>query len=168
MSQIIRKAVAQDQSAIWTLVQQAIKRRKEEGSRQWQDGYPNEEVIKTDILNAQGYVLIVDEMVAAYAAILLNDEPAYDDLVGQWLSQGTFVVLHRLAVSDDHLGKGFAEQMLKHTEKIALENDIVSVKADTNFDNGPMLYLFNKLGYSYCGEVTFRGGKRKAFEKLLK
>jgi hypothetical protein len=38
---------------------------------------------------------------------------------------------------------------------------------DTNFDNLPMLNIFEKLGYTYCGEVYFRGSARRAYEKVL-
>ena len=50
---------------------------------------------------------------------------------------------------------------------MAHNKGIPSLRADTNFDNAPMLHLFEKLGYKYCGEVTFRGTPRKAFEKKL-
>ena len=52
-----RKAINADLPQIWIIIQQAIQRRKEEGSNQWQDGYPNEEVIKNDLHNNYGYVL---------------------------------------------------------------------------------------------------------------
>ena len=48
---LFRKAEAQDLSQIWKILQQAIQRRKEEGSNQWQDGYPNPEVIQHDLNN---------------------------------------------------------------------------------------------------------------------
>ncbi len=38
---------------------------------------------------------------------------------------------------------------------------------DTNFDNTPMLRILEKLGYTYCGEVYFRGSARRAYEKVL-
>jgi hypothetical protein len=38
---------------------------------------------------------------------------------------------------------------------------------DTNFDNVPMLKIFNKLGYVYCGEVLLMGAPRKAYEKVI-
>jgi hypothetical protein len=31
-----------------------------------------------------------------------------------------------------------------------------------------MISIFEKAGYTYCGEVYFRGSPRKAFEKVLK
>ena len=44
-----RKAQQKDSNKIWTILQQAIERRKLDGSTQWQDGYPNEETIEKDI-----------------------------------------------------------------------------------------------------------------------
>jgi GNAT superfamily N-acetyltransferase len=167
MNYHFRQASASEAPQIWKIIQQAIVRRKNDGSEQWQDGYPNEDVIKQDITKGIGYVLIDDNIVAGYAAILFNDEPAYEQLKGAWLTNGDFVVVHRVAISDDYLGKGLAQKIFLFTEDLAKGNNIFSIKVDTNFDNIPMLKILEKLGYTYCGEVTFRGSFRKAFEKTL-
>ena len=167
MNYNFRKAASKDIPKIWDIIQQAIVRRKNDGSRQWQDGYPNEVVILQDIAQDVGYVLTDDNIIAGYAAILFNDEPAYEHLNGTWLTNEDFVVVHRVAISDDYLGKGLAQKIFLYTEDLAIENNIFSIKVDTNFDNIPMLKILEKLGYTYCGEVTFRGGIRKAFEKKL-
>ena len=52
-------------------------------------------------------------------------------------------------------------------EEFAIKYKVYSIKVDTNFDNKPMLHIFNKLGYTYCGKVYFRGQERRAFEKVL-
>ncbi|MGM5630735.1 GNAT family N-acetyltransferase [Apibacter raozihei] len=167
MKYIFRQAKSEDSAQIWTILEKAIQRRKEEGSEQWQDGYPNPSVIKSDIEDQHGYVLADNDTVIAYCALLVNDEPAYADIKGKWLTNGDFVVYHRVAVSEDYLGKGLAVKLLQCIEDFAREKNIYSVKADTNFDNAGMLRIFEKLGYVYCGEVYFRGGTRKAFEKKL-
>ena len=167
MNYHFRKASVSEVPQIWEIIQQAIVRRKNDGSQQWQDGYPNENVIKQDITKGIGYVLIDDNIVAGYAAILFNDEPAYEQLKGTWLTNGDFAVVHRVAISDDYLGKGLAQKIFLFTEDLAKGNNIFSIKVDTNFDNLPMLKILEKLGYTYCGEVTFRGSFRKAFEKTL-
>ena len=167
MNYHFRKATVSEISQIWNIIQQAIERRKNDGSQQWQDGYPNETVIQQDIAKGIGYILTDDNTIVGYAAILFNDEPAYEHLKGTWLTNDDFAVVHRVAISDDYLGKGLAQKIFLFTEDLALENNIFSIKVDTNFDNIPMLKIFEKLGYTYCGEVTFRGGVRKAFEKKL-
>jgi GNAT superfamily N-acetyltransferase len=156
-----------DADQIWHILEQAIARRKADGSDQWQDGYPNPQVVAEDIKNGYGYVLAAGDKIAGYVALLINDEPAYEDIKGKWLTSGDFVVYHRVAISDEFLGQGLAQQLLKHIEDYAAEKGINSVRADTNYDNKGMLRIFEKLGYVYCGEVFFRGGARKAFEKVL-
>ena len=80
MNYNFRKATALEISKIWQIIQQAIVRRKNDGSQQWQDGYPNETIIRQDIAKGIGYVLTDNDTIAGYAAILFNDEPAYEYL----------------------------------------------------------------------------------------
>ena len=163
-----RKATSADADKVWEILQQAIQKRKNEGSSQWQDGYPNPAVVAHDINNGYGFVLANGDDIAGYCAIIINDEPAYEAIEGKWLTNGDFIVYHRVAIAENYLGKGLARQMLRHIDEFALANNIYSVKADTNFDNNSMLALLEKTGYVYCGEVYFRGAPRRAYEKVLK
>jgi len=145
---ILRKAVANEAPIIWEILAAAIERRKADGSDQWQDGYPNKAVVADDLSKQYGYVLVEGKTIE-----------------GQWLSNEDFIVIHRVAIAPDHLGKGLVQTMLTYIEELAKEQHIHSLRADTNFDNAAMLHLLQKMGYHYCGEVMMRGGKRKAFEK---
>lgn len=167
MNHHFRKAVLAELPEIWAVLKQAIIRRKEDGSQQWQDGYPNQEVIQNDIAIGAGYVLTDGGTIIGYCAIRFNHEPAYADIKGKWLTNEAFAVVHRVAISEQYLGKGLAKKIFEYIEDIALNAHIYSIKADTNFDNIAMLKTFQKLGYIYCGEVYFRGSARKAFEKVL-
>jgi GNAT superfamily N-acetyltransferase len=167
MNYHFRKAEISEASQIWAILQQAILRRKEDGSNQWQDGYPNPDVVEKDIEKGEGYVLVEGKTIIGYCAILINDEPEYEKIEGKWLSNDDFVVFHRVAISEKYLGKGLAKMMIEYIEDFALKNNIFSVKADTNYDNIAMLKIFEKSGYSLCGVVYFRGSPRKAYEKVL-
>ncbi len=164
----IRKAVSSEIPAIWKIIQQAIERRKQDGSQQWQDGYPNEQSIHTDLANGSAYVLVENDQILAYAAIIFDIEPAYTDIEGKWLTDEDYVVVHRVATSNEAIGKGIATHVFKLIEDLAIDSEVYSIKVDTNFDNLPMLKILDKLGYTYCGEVFFRGSERKAFEKVLR
>ena len=153
---------------IWDILKQAIEKRKEEGSNQWQDGYPNPEVINKDIEKKAGFVLTENEIIVGYFAILINDEPEYEKIEGAWLNNDDFVVFHRVAISKKHLGKGLAKKIMNSIEEYALKNKIFNIKADTNFDNTTMLKIFEKFNYSYCGKVYLRGNPREAYQKFLK
>ncbi|MBU0694937.1 MAG: GNAT family N-acetyltransferase [Bacteroidetes bacterium] len=167
MNPKFKKAQIADLPQIWDIIQKAIQRRKADGSNQWQDGYPNPEVLQKDIEKEEGYVLMLGETIAGYCAIMINNEPAYTDIEGEWVTNKDFVVFHRVAIAEEFLGKGLAKKMMSFIEEFALANDIYSIKADTNFDNMAMMKVFEKSGYVYCGEVYFRGSPRKAYEKVL-
>lgn len=162
-----RLATSSEAPRIWEILQQAIARRKADGSNQWQDGYPNLEVVHRDIDNSVGFVLIENDHIVGYTAVLINDEPEYDNIIGKWQTTGDFVVFHRVAVADSHLGKGLAKELFRQIELYARQKGIYSIKADTNFDNGAMLHIFESMGYVYCGEVYFRGSARRAYEKVI-
>jgi GNAT superfamily N-acetyltransferase len=167
MTQHFRQAIPSEIPQIWAILQQAIARRKQDGSDQWQDGYPNPDIIQNDIDKNAGFVLTEGDIIIGYSAVLINDEPAYENIKGNWLTKDDFIVVHRIAISESHLGKGLAKKLLGFIEDFAISNDIYSVKADTNFDNFAMMTIFEKLGYNYCGEVHFRGSARKAYEKVI-
>ncbi len=164
---LFRQAVQTDIPAIWGILQQSIERRRIDGSDQWQDGYPNLSTVENDVQNGNNYVLIGEEKIIATAALIFNYEPTYDVIDGAWLTNGDFLVVHRIGVSDEVLGKGFAKKFLGLIADFAKENQIYSIKIDTHFDNVAMLKILEKLGYTYCGEIRVRDGKRKAFEKVL-
>ena len=162
-----RQANYSEASQIWQILKDAIKRRKEDGSNQWQDGYPNMEVVKSDIEKKIGFVFTQNDTIIGYSAVIINDEPDYINIEGKWLSDQDFIVYHRVAISEEFLAKGMAKKMMKLIEQYALSKNIYSLKADTNHDNIPMMKIFEKLGYSFCGIVYIRQSPRRAYEKVL-
>lgn len=164
---LLRKAVISEIPVIWEILQDAIEQRRLDGSTQWQDGYPNELSIENDIEKGYAYVLTEDDTILCYAAIIFDKEPAYENIEGKWLTDDDYVVIHRVAVSKLAKGKGIATKLFESLEGLSTENNVFSIKVDTNFDNIPMLKILDRLQYTYCGEVYFRGSARKAFEKKL-
>ena len=167
MNYNFKKADITDIPEIWAILQQAIIRRKNDGSDQWQDGYPNPEILINDIEKEYGYVLTKDETTIGYCVVVVNYEPEYYKIEGKWLTNSDFVVIHRLALSENYLGKNLSKMMIEFVEDIAKSNDIHSIKVDTNHDNFAMLKIFKKLGFTFCGIVHFRESPRLAYEKVL-
>jgi predicted GNAT superfamily acetyltransferase len=164
---VLRPAQTDDAPVIWEILMHAIERRRQEGSTQWQNGYPNPETIASDREKGAGFVLTGAQGIIAYCALLINDEPAYNNIEGAWLSYSDFVVVHRVAVAPEFLGKGWIQVLFRCIEDFALARNICSIKVDTNFDNPAMLAILEKLGYTYCGQVSMMGSPRMAFEKQL-
>lgn len=164
----LRKANSSEITPIWEILQQAIEQRRQDGSEQWQDGYPNQQTVYDDITNGDGYVMTDNDAIIAYAAIIFGVEPAYEEIQGHWITNGDYAVVHRVATSNSVKGKGVATKLFKLIEDLSIEHGVFSIKVDTNFDNIPMLKILERLDYIYCGEIFFGGAPRKAFEKVLK
>ena len=105
--------------------------------------------------------------VVAYGAVVFDGEPAYDAIEGAWLTDGDYVVLHRMAVADGEKGHGVATEFMRRVEAMACGRGTGSMRVDTNFDNRYMLRMLGRLGFVYCGKVRYRSGERLAFEKTL-
>lgn len=162
-----RKAETSDINAVWEIIQQSIERRRKDGSQQWQNGYPNLQTVESDVEKGFGHVLTVDGEVAVFVALIFNDEPAYSSIEGAWLTNGEFVVVHRVAISENFAGQGLAKKLFDYIEDFTKSQNVLSIKVDTNYDNLAMLKILESKGYTYCGEVFLAGGVRKAFEKVL-
>lgn len=150
----LRKATLSELPAIWDILQQAIEQRKQDGSEQWQNGYPNEQTVRDDISNGYGHVLIENREVIAYAAIIFDLEPAYNNIKGKWLTNDDYAVVHRVATSNLVKGKGVATHLFKMIEDFCIEKKVYSIKVDTNFDNVPMIKILDKLSYC-CGRKDY-------------
>ena len=105
--------------------------------------------------------------VVAYGAVVFDGEPAYDAIEGAWLTDGDYVVLHRMAVAYGEKGRGVATEFMRRVEAMACGRGTGSMRVDTNFDNRYMLRMLGRLGFVYCGKVRYRSGERLAFEKTL-
>ena len=163
----LQKATLPQLPRIWEILQAAIAQRKADGSMQWQNGYPNEGVIETDIAAGHAYVFLNNKEVIAYIAIIFGVEIPYNAIEGKWLTQGAYVTLHRLAVANSVKGKGIATQLFRLVEDLCRQKKAPSIRLDTSADNRQMLRLADRLDYTYCGMVQQSGAPRRAYEKVL-
>lgn len=169
---IFRQARHADIDRILQIIRSAQRRMKEAGSSQWQDGYPARADIASDIDRGAGYVICMrdaaeQEEIVAYGAVGFDGEPAYDALEGRWLTEGRYVMAHRMAVAEERLERGIGGEFIRCTEEMARLRGIGAFRIDTSFDNRPMLALLRRAGFTHCGRVFYRSGEREAFEKML-
>lgn len=163
----LRRAVATDVPAIVGIMKKAVQKMLAEGKCQWDETYPTASHIRADIDQEIGHVLELNGRPVAYGAIVINGEPAYDRLDGKWLSEGDYVVIHRIAVDTDVACRGLGRAFINAAQDYAALRGVHSFKIDTNYDNDAMLHLLKSLGFSYCGVIHYERGDRMAFEKLF-
>ncbi len=139
------------------------------GNLQWDDNYPNEAVFRRDIDLNQLWLAEIDTEVTGFAAITMDQEPAYAQ-VG-WDIDEAAIVVHRIAVDPAFRGGGVATALMQKAEVVAGERDIDVLRVDTNTRNEATQRLFPKLGYQLAGEISLalRPGLRFfCYEKRLR
>ena len=165
----LRKSVNEDINNIMQIIDKAKEALKEQGIDQWQNGYPNADVIRNDILNNDSYVFIKNNEIVATSAVSFDGEKTYDKIYdGNWISNDEFAVIHRIAISNKYKGTGIASEIIKMIEAICLDKDVHSIKVDTHEFNIPMQKLLKKNDFKYCGVIYLEDkSKRVAFEKIF-
>lgn len=163
----IRIAAETDFSAIMELIKQAKEYLKGLNIDQWQDGYPNENIILKDIADRNGYVLTDSGTVTGYVCISFDGDENYSVIEGQWRSEQPYAVIHRITISDECKGKGLSALMFQFTETLCKVKGIHSIKVDTHEKNTAMKHILAKNNYEYCGIIQFRNCERIGFEKII-
>ena len=167
-----RPAEPRDLEAINSLIAHARAAIASLGIDQWQDGYPEPELIAADIRSGIGRVFEVDGCIAAYMVPLADPEPVYDSIDGAWINTDVpYLTVHRMAIDDAYRGTGLSRQMFAWAECYAREKNLASVRVDTHRGNVRMRRLLEKCSFGYCGEVVYEvtAGDpiRVAYEKKI-
>lgn len=164
-----RKSKIEDIPMMMEIIKQAQNYFKSKDIDQWQDGYPNEENLREDIIQGESYVMLLDDKIVATAAISFRGESTYNEIYrGNWLSDREYAVVHRVAVNDDYKGQGLSHKIIEFSQKKCKELGYSSIKIDTHKDNFVMRSLLEKNGFKYCGIILLEdGAERVAYEKLF-
>ena len=180
-----RKSTFDDVDKILEIIEKAKIELNKLGLDQWQNGYPNKEVIENDVKLGISYVLEdieknrneleSENLKKILGTIVLSPEKEepYSKIEGKWITDDDYMVIHRLAVDFDMKNKGIATKILEFSEEVCVENRILSLKADTHENNEPMKRLLEKNGFSFCGLIYLDRepdleAKRVAYEKIIK
>ncbi len=163
----IRLANENDLNQIMNIVDQAKIYMIKNKINQWTQDYPNEKVFLEDIKKERLYVLD-DGKILGFSALILDGEPDYDYIEGNWISDKKYGVIHRIAVDSDYKSKNVAQSLLSFFEEKLKSLNFDSIRVDTHPDNKSMLRFIEKNGFTECGIVYIRKkDKRIAFEKKL-
>ena len=162
----ITQASPADLEETMALIRAAVKKMNEGGLFQWDEHYPNIDIITDDIKARNLFKIPEKDRIAG--VMVLNEQypPEYDDLV--WEDKGRrFLCVHRLCVHPDFQGRGYSKKLMHFAEEHAKKNGRSSIRLDTYISNQRALALYDSLNYRRVGTVTFRMGVFQVFEKVL-
>ena len=85
----IRKSTRKDIEHIMTIFTTAREYMFEHGNKtQWVDGYPDEEILKTDIDAGNSYVIINNGEIVGTFSFIIGEEPTYQVIKnGKWTDE---------------------------------------------------------------------------------
>lgn len=168
---MIRLAERKDLDKIMEIIHQASQGLKEQKIHQWQDGYPDEAVILSDIALKQCYVADEGEIIGVMVCSFEKDEN-YNEIAGQWVSNDeAYATIHRIAVHKDSLRKHVGMQLYEEAIKQCKKRNVQYIRIDTHPKNRIMQKFIEKQNFIKCGIILVKREKiepeRYAYEKLI-
>ncbi|MCQ2087713.1 MAG: GNAT family N-acetyltransferase [Bacilli bacterium] len=143
-------------------------------SLQWQQGYPNEETMKADIVNNDLYGCYINSTLVGIVALVQGLNINYTEIYeGSWIKETSDddLVIHRIAVKEEFHKMKIGQALMEFAEKYAKEKGKTSIKIDTHVKNIPMQTLCKNNGYEYRGIIYLKRAEvdnsRLAFEKTI-
>lgn len=155
MEQYTRLANNDDIKQIMSCIKDAKKFLKDAGSPQWQSGYPNEETIAGDIKAGYGYVFLIGKQIAAYAAVIVGQDPNYNKIKGAWENNtDDYATIHRICFNSKFQGHGLAKIFFSNIISLKYAEGIRNFRVDTYKLNVPMQKLAKNNGFVYRGIIN--------------
>jgi ribosomal protein S18 acetylase RimI-like enzyme len=168
MNMNIRTGRIEDLQEIMALITRCVTVMQAGGSDQWDDQYPNREVIGEDL---QRGTLFAAEREGRILGIVVLDETQDEqyETINWKQVEGPHLMMHRLAVDPEAHGQGIARKLVAFSEEYAAREGYTSLRLDTYAKNTAALKLYQGLGYDLRGEVNFPGRTASfpVFEKVL-
>ncbi|MGL5439800.1 MAG: GNAT family N-acetyltransferase [Filifactoraceae bacterium] len=168
----IKYAVVNDAHKVMYVIKDAQLLLKSEGVDQWQNGFPNIDVIKSDIENRESFVCCEEDgTIVGFFSISFEEEESYREIFnGEWLQDGNnYATIHRTGISSVSRGRGLSTKIFHFCEKLAIDHKVDSIRIDTHKDNKRMRHIIIKNGFEHCGDIVLfnSNDKRVVYEKLL-
>ena len=141
----------------------------ENGIDQWDESYPNDEIISEDLNVGTYYIAEIDETIIGGINIDNNQDDTY--LALDWEDKSdSFLVVHRLGVKQELWNKKIGKYLMLFTEKLVLEKGLKSIRLDTYSGNPKAMEFYRRLGYTELGTIDLKPNKDKyyCFEKIIK
>lgn len=162
-----RRAEPEDLPAVLALFAGAVERMCSQGIDQWDELYPDREILRADIEKREMFLLT--ENGAPVSAVVVNGEqaPEYREVPWSIRGKGEPAVLHRLCVSASAQGRGLGRRTLLAAEKAAASLGFGYIRLDAFPKNPGAIRLYESSGYRLAGRITIRKGLFYCYEKRI-
>ncbi len=155
----IRKTMPNDLLRVMRIFEIARDFMKSSGNpSQWNDNYPSEELITSDIQEGVSYVIVDKSKIVGTFVFREGEESTYSEIDGCWSNDNPYGTIHRIA--SDGSTKGIADKCLAFCR-----TKTGNIRIDTHRDNTVMQKWIRRCGFKECGIIRVSDGTpRDAFQ----
>lgn len=146
------KAILSDYDEIVVMKNQVKQRVINENLPIWKNGYPNDEIIKEDLISGYGRIIRVDDKIVAYAAFMHSDIMYPNEEI---FKKENLYSFGRVMVCNEYLSKGIGRYLVNQMilEAKNLNSEGLGIAADEC--NIKATKLYKSLGFEKEGEKDF-------------
>lgn len=161
---LFRKAAKNEAETILSLYRLATEKGRIDGTSDWDDEYPNKEILEEDLLKECLFVL--EDEGDILAAITIMEEENMDIQSLNW-TKAISCFLVRLCVSPGHQGKGIGEKMMHYASEYAKGKGFEATHHLAAKVNKTANNLYARMGYHIVGVILLYETDFIAYEMLL-
>lgn len=149
----IRLANKKDLTKIMEIYEVAkIYMRNNGNKTQWDNSYPNVNLLQEDIVENNLFVIEDDNEIYGVFAFILGIDSTYNYIEeGKWLNDEHYGTIHRIA--SNGIKRGIMRIAVDYCKE-----QIDNVRIDTHSDNKIMQKLILENGFKYCGIIYLENG----------
>lgn len=161
-----RKANDNDLESVYQLIVNAIAEMEKNNIFQWDERYPDIEILSEDISKQELTLGISENEIASIYVINSEHNEEYKD--GSWqYPNASFLVIHRLCVNPKFQNRGVGALTMAHIEAEIKERGVETIRLDAFTQNPYALRMYEKMGYKNVGYMDIRKGVFCLMEKKL-
>ena len=164
----VERAELQDAESVMQIIALCIQHMRAHGIHQWDEIYPNLQVVEEDARSGSLFVIRQDGL--CIATVCLNDAQPEQYRPLPWrCAIGRALVIHRLCVRPEFQHCGAGRRLMEFTEAFAKERGFACIRLDAYTGNPRALALYEKRGYQRIGQAFFprRELPFDCFEKIV-
>lgn len=164
----IVKASKSHIQTVFNLLRDCAQDMRNNGIMQWNENYPTYEHVVNDVEDGIVHLAIIDDKIAGTISIDDTQSPEYKTIDWKY-TEGTIMVVHRLAVSPRFQKHGIGRQLMDFALNYALENNYAAIRLDAYSKNERTINFYRNRNYEYRGDIFFpyRKAPFYCFEKKL-
>lgn len=162
--QKFRKALLNEENTILSLYHAVAEKGKKDGTSDWDEEYPNQEILRDDLEKERLFVLVEEERILATISIVEDEEPEMQSL--EWAKVRSCVLL-RLCVSPNYQGKGIGETMMRNISDYAKSKGFKATHHLAAKVNIAANRLYKRMGHRNLGMIHLYDTDFIAYEMLL-